>query len=317
MNLVATDKINNPIFCSVTSEQNSNNAKNKTNIWPKEFTQANLKTYTLKEPPKNEKKIFNLNDVNSNTAASAAGSAIILRFAHNCIEKLSQVCAQILMRGKEFASSNEVEKVANAMKNDNNLRAQIFFIDENNKNILKNQLPSLADDLDVVAQGRNAFYSSLHNFAVAPKIRPSLILHELGHAINSEKSKIFKTLQNLRIAGAFAPMAVAFLNKITGGDKDGKESFIEKHAGIIGFSAFLPTIIEEGMASFRGIKAAKKILPKANLGALKKNYFFAWMTYFLAGIATGVLSKLAIAEQKQKTKIQTKRPSKSPINTKS
>ena len=316
MNLTINNNLNNINFCS-SSEHKPSAATYKTIVWPKEFTQANLKTYTLKEPPKSEKKIFKLNDVNSNTAASAAGSAIILRIAHNCIEKLSQVCAQILMRGKEFASSDEVEKVANAMKKDNNLRAQIFFIDENNKNILKNQLPSLADNLDVVAQGKNAFYSSLHDLAVAPKIRPSSILHELGHAINSEKSKFFKALQNLRIVGAFAPMAVAFLNKITGGNKDGKESFIEKHAGIIGFGAFLPTIIEEGMASFRGIKAAKKILPKANLGALKKNYFFAWMTYFLAGIATGVLSKLAIAEQKQKTKIQTKELSKSPINTKS
>ena len=126
------------------------------------------------------------------------------------------------------------------------------------------------------------------------------MLHELGHAINSEKSKVFKTLQNLRIVGAFAPMAIAFLNKITGGDKDGKESFIEKHAGLIGFGAFLPTIIEEAMASIRGIKAAKNVLPTANLGALKKNYFFAWMTYVLAGVATGVLSKLVITEQKAK-----------------
>ena len=301
MNIITSNEFYNVNFCSDNIEQKPSTATNKAVIWPKEFTQTNLKAFSF-EKPKQEEKVFKLSDIKSDVATSAAGSAAILKIAHNCIEKLSQLCAQALMRGKEFAPKNEVIKVANAMKNDNNLRAHIFFIDNSNKDMLKNQLPSLADNLDVVAQGKNAFYSSLHNFAVAPKSRPSLMLHELGHAINSEKSKLFKTLQNLRIAGAFAPMAIAFLNKITGGDKDGKESFIEKHAGIIGFSAFLPTIIEEGMASFRGIKAAKNILPKANLGALKKNYFFAWMTYLLAGIATGIVSKLAIAEQKEKQK---------------
>lgn len=300
MNLMTTNKFSRVSFCSNNIEQKSSVAQNNTVVWPKEFTQVNLKTYTHTTLQEEEKKIFKLNDINSNAATSAAGSAIILRFAHNCIEKLSQICAQILMRGKEFAPKDDVIKVAKEMKNKNNLNAQIFFIDNANKDFFKDQLPSLSEQFDMVAEGKNAFYSNIHNFTIAPKSRPSLILHELGHAINSEKSKIFKTLQNLRIVGAFAPMAVVFLNKITGSNKDGKESFIEKHAGLIGFSAFLPTIIEEAMASFRGIKAAKNMLPKANLGILKKNYFFAWMTYVLAGVATGILSKLAIAEQKEK-----------------
>lgn len=297
---MAINEFNNANFCSNNIEQKSSNTQNNTIIWPKEFTQANLKTFTHATPQEEERKIFKLSNVNSNTATSAASSAIILRFAHNCIEKLSQLCAQILMRGEEFAPKDDVIKVAQEMKNKNNLRAQIFFIDNTNKEYFKNQLPSLSEQFDMVAQGKNAFYTSLHNFAIAPKSKPSLILHELGHAINWEKGKVFRTLQNFRIVGSFAPMTIAFLNSITGGNKDGKESFIEKHAGLIGFSAFLPTIIEEGMASFRGIKAAKDMLPKANLGVLKKNYFFAWMTYLLAGVATGILSKLAIAEQKER-----------------
>jgi hypothetical protein len=191
-------------------------------------------------------------------------------------------------------------EVAEAMKTEHDLKADIHYIDNNNKAILQNKFPGLAKELDVVANGGNAFYTSQGHFAVAPKSKPSLMLHELGHATNFEKSKFFRGLQKLKVFGMFAPMALAFLNDITGKRKDGKENFIERNAGIIGFSAFLPTIIEEAAASIRGIKAAKKTLPKVNLGALKRNYFFAWMTYVLAGVGVGLASKLAITERKVK-----------------
>ena len=56
------------------------------------------------------------------------------------------------------------------------------------------------------------------------------------------------------------------------------------------------TIIEEGIASLRGIQAAKRTLGGQNikLGALKRNYFFAWMTYLLAGLGLGVAAKLSV-----------------------
>ena len=82
--------------------------------------------------------------------------------------------------------------------------------------------------------------------------------------------------------------------------EDKKPNFIERNAGLIGFSAFLPTIVEEGLASLRGIKAAKNVLGKSvNLSALKRNYFFAWMTYVLAGVGLGVAAKLSFLEKKK------------------
>ena len=247
-------------------------------------------------PPMRNRASFD--GIEADAATNAAGTAVLLRLAQRGIEWLSETCARILMRGKEFASVDEVKRVAQAMKNENELKADIHYIDHSNKGFLKNMFPGLAKDLDTVASGGNAFYTHQGNFAVAPKSKPSLILHELGHATNFEKSKFFGGLQKLRVFGMYAPMAVAFLNDITGKRKDGKQSFIEKYAGVIGFSAFLPTIIEEAAASVRGIQAAKKTLPKVNLGALKRNYFFAWMTYVLAGIGVGLASKLAITEPK-------------------
>ena len=233
------------------------------------------------------------------TATNAIGAAGLLRLAQYGIEKLSGICASALMAGKEFTSAQDVEKIAQKMKADNGLSAEIHYIDNSNKLFLQRKFPQLAKSLDTVANGGNAFYTNQGNFAVAPKSKPSLILHELGHATNFEKSTIMKGLQKLRAVGAFAPMAIAYLNRASGPKNDGKKNFWERNAGTIGFCAFLPTIIEEATASIRGINAAKKTLgSSAKLGALKKNYFLAWMTYVLAGVGVGIASKLAITGEK-------------------
>lgn len=232
------------------------------------------------------------------TATTAVGAAGLLRLAQYGLEKLSGVCSAKLMAGEEFAPEGDVRKVANAMKKDKGLNAEIHYLDGSNVGALKRNFPQLANSLDVVARGGNAFYTNQGNFACAPKSKPSLILHELGHATNFEKSTVMKGLQKLRVVGMFAPMAIAYLNRASGERSDGKKNFWERNAGTIGFCAFLPTIIEEAAASIRGINAAKKTLGAgANLGALKKNYFLAWMTYVLAGIGTGIAAKLAITKE--------------------
>lgn len=235
------------------------------------------------------------------TETKAVGTALLLRGAQWGLEQLSKVCASTLMAGKEFASAEDVKKAANAMKTDKGLKTDIHYIDNSNKSALQRAFPKLSKELDTVANGGNAFYTNQGNFAVAPKSKPSLILHELGHATNFEKSTIMRGLQRMRIVGAYAPMAIAYMNSASGRNADGKKNFWERNAGLLGFCAFLPTIIEEGMASIRGIKAAKKTLgSKANLNVLKKNYFLAWMTYVLAGVGVGIASKLAIVDGKGK-----------------
>ena len=294
----------NSYFCSNSNGQINYNASDTSKYWLREQpqqinTNSSETAETSQQPAQivSEEPFFN--NIEPDVATNAAGTAVLLRLAQRGIEWLSEVCAGILMRGKEFASEADVKRVANAMKSEKGLQADIHYIDNSNKGFLKRMFPGLAKSLDTVANGGNAFYTSQGNFVVAPKSKPSLILHELGHATNFEKSKFFRGLQKLRVLGMYAPMAIAFLNDFSGKRKDGKQSFIEKYAGMIGFSAFLPTIIEEGAASWRGIQAAKKTLPNVKLGALKRNYFFAWMTYVLAGVGVGLASKLAITEVKQ------------------
>ena len=216
---------------------------------------------------------------------------LLLQLAASGLEKASRWCGDKLMAGKEFAPAQDVVKVAQRMVGDNKLNVDVQFVNPHN---IRKFPEALRDSLVKVARGENAFYNDAFKLAVAPEKKPSLILHELGHAINSTKGKLLKFMQKSRIYKAYVPTAVLMATQMA--DESGiKSDFIKNNAGIIGFLSFLPTILEEGLASLRGIKAAKKVLGKAaNLAPLKRNYFTAWLTYLIAGLGVGVASKMAV-----------------------
>lgn len=212
------------------------------------------------------------------------------------LHKASEWCGNKLMQGKEFTTSENVKQIAQNMVKKNKLNVFVDFIDKNNMN---NYTQPLKEALKPVARGENAFYSDQFKLAVAPKSKPSLILHELGHAINAHKSKILQMLQKSRMYVSAVPTALLMINGLLKKDSN-TSNFIEENAGKIGFAAFLPTIIEEGLASIRGLKAAKATLGKSvNLNPLKRNYFFAWLTYLIAGIGLGIAAKQSIIENKR------------------
>ena len=236
----------------------------------------------------------------SDNVAKTAGLAGLLQVIALGLNKASQWFATKLAAGKEFTSAANVHHVANEMVRQNNLNVNIGYINDANK-FSYAQCYNLGNELEAVAKGQNAFFADKIKLAVAPEHKPSLILHELGHAINA-KSKFTKLLQNSRRYAPFAPTAILVANGLFSNKNDGKKSFIERNAGLLGFAAFLPTIIEEGLASFRGVKAAKKVLNNpAGLNILKKNYLLALSTYILAGIGLGVASKQAVLEDSLRT----------------
>lgn len=210
------------------------------------------------------------------------------------LNKASQWFSNKLAAGKEFTAASNVHRVADEMVRKNNLDVHVGYINDANKYAYAQRYNISAPHIEEVARGQNAFFADKLKLAVAPEHKPSLILHELGHAINA-KSAFTKVLQNTRRYAPFAPTALLLANGLFSNKNDGKKSFIERNAGILGFAAFLPTIVEEGLASFRGIKAAKKVLNNpAGLNILKKNYLLALSTYILAGIGLGVASKQAV-----------------------
>ena len=230
-----------------------------------------------------------------NTAKTLVTAGLLQAFAM-FLQKASQWCGNKLMQGKEFTSAANIHKTAQNMVKNNKLNVTVDFIDSKNIN---NYGEGLREALKPVARGENAFYTDQLKLAVAPKSKPSLILHELGHAINAHKGKFLRFLQKSRGYAAAVPTALLLLNGLFRRD-DNKPNFVEKNAGIIGFAAFLPTIAEEGLASIRGVKAARQTLGKSvNLAPLKRNYFFAWLTYVIAGIGLGVAAKQSMLENKR------------------
>lgn len=218
------------------------------------------------------------------------------------IRRASEFLAQKLMQGQEFTTFENVQKVADDMLETNKLNGvvQVGYLDKSNVDtFIRNNDERLAGSLHVVAEGKNAFFTEAANpqLAVAPKSKPSLMLHELGHAINAHNGGIMKILQKTRGLSAYAPAAIALMAPFFQSKKDEKTNFVKDNAGLLGFAAFLPTIIEEGMASLRGIKAAAKKLPGVDLKHLKRNYALAWGTYVLAGVGLGLGAKMAVVEQ--------------------
>lgn len=239
----------------------------------------------------NQQPVIPDNNDSSKTIATFG----LLQIASIALQKASKWFGDKLMRGKEFTSFENVAKVAQTMIDKNKLKVSAYFI---NKDNIKKFPEYLRNALTPVANGENAFYMDSAKLAVAPEKKPSLILHELGHAINASKGKFLRFLQKSRIYSAYVPTAVLLANNMLQ-DKGCHSDFIEKHAGLIGFLAFLPTVIEEGLASYRGVNAAKKVLGKtANLKILKKNYFTAWLTYLIGAIGLGVASKAAVIANK-------------------
>ena len=237
-----------------------------------------------------------------------AANAGILQGIAVLLTKASEWCGKKLMQGKEFTTRENVEKIASKMLNDNNLQKKVSveFIDKTNMAQVaakySNSGINILGELGPVANGQNAFYTDKLKLAVAPKSRPSLILHELGHAITAHKGKFLKFLQKSRIYAASVPTALVLLNQAAQ-KPDGQKTFIEKHAFALGFLGFLPTILEEGLASLRGINAAKQVKKTVantmNLKPLKRNYTFAWLTYVIAGLGLGIAAKQSVLTEKK------------------
>ena len=231
------------------------------------------------------------------TPEKAVGAALILQAIALFLGKASNWCSYKLQKGKEFASADKVKHIADKMVKDNKLNGlNVEYVGAANKAALEK---AHEVGLGEVARGENAFFSKAKNLAVAPESKPSLMLHELGHAVNATKGRFMKFLQNSRGYVTIVPTALLILSSLLPRKKENKPNFVERNAGLIGFAAFAPTIAEEAIASGRGINAARKVMGKAaNLAPLKRNYALALTTYILAGVGLGVAAKETILRNK-------------------
>ena len=158
--------------------------------------------------------------------------------------------------------------------------------------------------------GSNAMYGTYTKKIILPD---KLILsgfHEMGHALNKNSSKIFNVLQIMRpMKLLVAPiLLISLFNKDKVEDTkqtEGKSpvrnvaGFIKRNSGKLTFAMFLPELLEEAMASKKGMKIAKNVLKDSPELIKKSRHMFlvAYSTYLLAA-GLSVLSTVAAVKVK-------------------
>ena len=140
----------------------------------------------------------------------------------------------------------------------------------------------------------------------------------MGHAINANGNMILKSFQKFRLFATILPHAIfmiSILNKRKATDEqqenDSKPQkaadFIKRNAGKLTALSFLPMVIEEGVASLRGQKVAKKFVENGDLSKemfkkIKLTNLCGFSSYALKAISSALAVVFAI---KVKDKIQT------------
>ena len=134
------------------------------------------------------------------------------------------------------------------------------------------------------------------NIVMPEKGMELLSFHESGHAMNANLSKAGKFLQKCRPIGLLVyPIAmIALLKNKKAPEEEPKNvldkatTFVKDNAGKLSFAAYLPLLIEEGLASAKGQKYAKKFLSPDLAKKVLKNNVLGFSTYFIVATLTAL-----------------------------
>ena len=190
------------------------------------------------------------------------------------------------------AAPENTEIIKKALEREFNGNIITRFLPKSIKEILVNNTKA------TVASGNNAFCLFKDKKIILPtgKGMSWAVFHEMGHAMNSNLSTIGKTLQKCRpLAILTVPITLIalFKNKKPNGVKpegavDKTTTFVKNNAGKLTFAAFLPILIEEGMASIKGNKLASKLLSPELAKKVARGNKIAYLTYLGTAVATAV-----------------------------
>ena len=176
--------------------------------------------------------------------------------------------------------------------------------------------------------GNNAAFHSYTNKIIMPPAGQKgqwSLFHEIGHAMNFNKGivgKILNALKQYTIPLTVTSLIIAFLatkkadeekpNNITQKAID----FTKNNAGKIGFAMFLPTILEEGLASAKGLFLAKNRVSTPLLHKIAKGNLIGLLSYIVtAGITSaGIFTAFTIKDSMVKRTLLDKPQKKEPTD---
>ena len=128
--------------------------------------------------------------------------------------------------------------------------------------------------------------------------------HELGHAMNANLSKWGRALQKMRPFAMAIPSFIAMYGAISRKSKPDTEGKLTKkqkvnnairnNAGKLAFVATIPMLIEEALATKKGLKFAKEILSPDLYKKVAKGNRVAYLSYVTASIFAGLSAWVAV-----------------------
>lgn len=281
--------------------------------------------------PDRAKKAYNLAFLNSKVKEKGAKLFFVpLAKGKNDAEKMQDI-KNIVLNIDEFPKEEEIirsiypenetfysklcDKIENLLrKNPNNKRLQHLADKLFGSDDIENTLHNINDYI-ALKFADNALFSTSTNSILVPDSKINTpFFHELGHGINYNLKKGGKFLSNLsRINYDLAILlGVSAILLPSQKDKEKKNKpieFLQNNADKLAFLATTPLLLEEGLASIRGLKVAKPYLDKIDYKKFKTSYFNAFMDYFtnacfVAGAAFAGLKIKNLIMDKMKEKLQ-------------
>lgn len=166
--------------------------------------------------------------------------------------------------------------------------------------------------VNIFGQGANAaYFPGSKDIVVNQANLYTSAYHEVGHAMNANGGFFGRALQKARNItpmgiSLVAPvvLAVGLLHKVDKtkpqeekGKVEKTLDFVSNHAGKLTLASYVPLLAEEGLASYKGLREAKKFLSPDKLKKLTANYAKAWSTYAITAalVAGGVALGIAVA----------------------
>lgn len=194
--------------------------------------------------------------------------------------------------GKPFEKQLAKEHTQNHLYRDAFLRApEVSGLDKKGVKIIPMERSGLINDY---ALGKNAAYFPKERvIRINTEKISSAGFHELGHAFNDISGKFGKFLSKTRWPGRIAAGWMGYVAMFsTPKPKEAQRNkfdWVKDNCGKIAFACMLPTVFEEGLASYNGIKIARKTgLAEPLIKNLKKLYSKALLTYIGHAAATGL-----------------------------
>ncbi len=240
------------------------------------------------------------------TAASAIQSAA--SFPSGVAAKKGVTSVAKNLTAEQVLSYNNA---ANSVLNSSNLKKAGVKISMEKVKIPGNRIidkvkeAAMENAMESALEGNNAFFiPQTNSIAINMKKLPTAVFHEMGHAHNYNYSRLGKILQKSRGPGMVIASALLLIAACSKEEKaeDGKEltkgqkikNGIRKALPAMSFSAMLPTVFEEGLATFKGNKWAKQVLSPELYKKVVKGNFAGLMSYVGIAAAVGFATYAAI-----------------------